>query len=167
MLNYKANLVIIYGMHNYAVIYHFYSKKYTDVMASNWHLHCYCNYYISLLYIRSTWNQSLCIQEANLLSMVLQTVMKQINSQPVTCVHMCLYRIAGKFGEFGKWTTFRQTKICQNFSSSINLFSYRQTRQTFSHQNHITVNLPKFPPAKLSCYMVKLLIHYNKKCIKV
>ena len=51
-------------------------------------------------------------------------------------------------------TAFRQTKIRQIFSSSTNLFSYRQIHQTFSRQNCIAVNSPKFPPAKLSSYTV-------------
>ena len=39
------------------------------------------------------------------------------------------YCVVGMFGEFGKWATIHQTKICQMLPSNIHLFSQQQICQ--------------------------------------
>ena len=51
-----------------------------------------------------------------------------------------MYRIAGKFGEFGKFSMICQTILLLNLS----------IRQTFPRQTLITVNSPNFSAAKFS-----------------
>jgi len=67
-----------------------------------------------------------------------------------------MYRIVGKFGEFGQSSVIYKTKTIQISTYNYNLLAESIHLQTFFAKSSKQVNLPNFCPVKLSCYIVLL-----------